>query len=163
LGITPVHGQQPRSGQLDPIETVRRYVGLRFNGARWSDFEAMIVWQDEPGWDSYWLTDRYTVGPAKKAHTSVIVPVTFHRLGLYSHDFMFKPDQRSVTIQYEVVTTSTGWRIKGPEPNPPDLSLNNQIEALLTASHNQSQTPEYRKQAEATAKRLAGLASRKSQ
>jgi len=158
-----VHAQQPRSGQFNPVELVRRYVGLRFNSAQWSDFEAMISWEDESGWDTYWLTDRYTVGAAKKTRTSVIVPVTFRRLGLYSHDFVFKPNQRSVTIQYEVVTTPNGWRIMGPEPgfDFPNLSVYVQIESLLATSRNQSEAIETRELAEATAKLLAGLASRK--
>jgi hypothetical protein len=79
---------------------------------------------------------------------------------LYEHDFVFKPDAGSVTLHYEVVKTSTGWRIKGPEPNPPDLSVDSQIEALLFDAGDQHRTPEYRKQADATAKLLSRLAHR---
>ena len=86
-----------------------------------------------------------------------MVPVTYHRLGLYSHDFIFKPADRTVTLRYEVLRTPAGWVIKAPEPNPPDLSVGLQIEALRTAARSQYETAERRKQAEAMAQQLSKL------
>lgn len=101
--VAVAHGQRTQLRALDPVETVKRYVELRFRGAPWADFAPLIAWEDEPGWDTYWLVNRYAVGTAEKKGNAVIVPVTYHRLGLYSHDLIFKPADQDVTLRYEVV------------------------------------------------------------
>ena len=157
LMVETAHGQRPQAGRLDPVETVNRYVALRLRGAPWADLARLIVWEDEPLWDTYWLVNRYTVGTAENTGNTVTVPVTFHRLGVYSHDVIFKQVNGDVTVRYELVKTPAGWLIKGPEPDLPDLSVDVQIEALRTAAHSQNETAEVRKQAEAMAERLSAL------
>jgi hypothetical protein len=159
--VAAARGQRPQSRSLDAVETVKRYVALRSLGAPWADFSPLIAWKDEPGWDHYWLVNRYTVGTAEKKGNTVMVPVTYHRLGLYSHDFIFERADRDVTVRFEVVQTPTGWVIKAPEPDPPDLSVDTQIEALRTAAGNQYEEAERRKQAEAMAQKLSDLTQTK--
>ena len=130
---------------------------LRLQGAPWADFAPLIAWEDEPGWDSYWLVNRYTVGMAEKKGNTVMAPVRYHRLGLYSHDFIFRPADQDVTLRYEVVRAPTGWVIKAPEPGPPDLSVDFEIEALRIAAGSQHEAAERRKQAEAMARKLFDL------
>jgi hypothetical protein len=76
---TAAQGQRPRPGPLDAVETVKRYVELRLQGAAWAEFAPLIAWEDEPGWDTYWLVNRYAVGRAEKTGNRVMVPVTYHR------------------------------------------------------------------------------------
>jgi hypothetical protein len=47
--LMPLNGQRPQAGQLDAVETVKRYVGLRFQGSQWGEFAPLIVWADEHG------------------------------------------------------------------------------------------------------------------
>jgi hypothetical protein len=153
-------GQRPQPRPRDAAETVKRYVALGLQGAPWADFAPLIAWEDEPGWDTYWLVSRYTVGTAEKKGTTVTVPVTYHRLGRYSHDFIFKPQNEDVTIRYEVLLTSSGWVIEGPGPQSdwPYLSVEYQIDALRTSQYAPE---EWRKQAEAMAQELSELSRTK--
>lgn len=155
-------GQRPQQRPRDPVETVKRYVALRFRGAPWADFAPLITWEDEPGWDTYWLVNRYAVATLENKGNTVMVPVTYHRLGLYSNDFIFKPADQDVTLRYEVVQTRTGWVIKAPELDYPDLSVDFEIAALRSAAASQYETPERRKQSEAMAQRLSQLTRAKN-
>src|SRR5690349_8516961 len=77
---------QPKGlAQREAVETVERYVRLRLGGAQWGAFASLIAWEDEPGWDCNWLVNGYSVGAAEKSGNTVIVPVTYDRLGLYCH------------------------------------------------------------------------------
>jgi hypothetical protein len=74
---------QEQPGQGDALDTVKRYVELRLGGATWTAFAGLIAWDDEPGWDCNRVTDGYSVGAPEDKGSAVIVPVTYHRLGLY--------------------------------------------------------------------------------
>jgi hypothetical protein len=143
--------------QREAVDTVERYVRLRVSGADWAAFASLIAWEDEPGWDCNWLVDGYSVGRAESASDVFIVPVTYDRLGLYCHDFQFKPESRKVTVRYEVVKTPANWKIKAPEPNPPDLRIDAQIESLRTAARNPHETAEHRKAADSMVQRLSTM------
>ena len=93
----------------------------------------------------------------------VIVPVTYNRVGFYCHDFQFKPENRSVTLRYEVVKAASQWKIKAPEPNPPDLSIDVQIESLRTITRNPHESAEYRKLAQSMVQRLSEFVRLKNQ
>ncbi len=149
-------GQSPQPRPRNAAETVKRYVALRLRGAPWAEFESLIGWEDEPGWDTYWLVSRYTVGTRENKGNTVTVPVTYHRLGLYSHDFIFKPGSQDVTVRYEVLLTPGGWVIEAPGPQSdfPYLSVQYQINALRA---NQYAPAEWRKQAETMARELSEL------
>jgi hypothetical protein len=49
MRLAAARGQHPQPGPLDALETVKRYVALRFQGAPWADFASLIAWEDEPG------------------------------------------------------------------------------------------------------------------
>jgi hypothetical protein len=147
--------------QREAVETVERYVRLRLGGAQWAAFASLVAWEDEPGWDCNLLVNGYSVGTIEKRGDAAVVPVTYDQRGLYCHDFQFKPENRSVTLRYEVVKSPINWKIKAPEPGPPHLSLDVQIDVLRTASRNPNETAEHRKLAEAMVQQLSKAARRK--
>jgi hypothetical protein len=149
--------QPKRLAQREAVDTVERYVRLRLGGAQWVAFAPLIVWEDEPGWDCYWLVNGYSVGEAETRGDTIIVPVTYDRLGLYCHDFQFKPENRSVMLRYEVVKSDSRWKIKAPEPDPPDLFVDIQIEALRATARSSHESAEHRELAQAMVQRLSGL------
>jgi hypothetical protein len=150
--------EQPKElAQREAVDTVERYVRLRLEGARWAAFAALITWEDEPGWDCNWLVNGYSVGAAEQKGDVVIVPVTYERLGLYCHGSQFKPEHRRVTLRCEVAKSSSGWKIRAPEPNPPELSVSVQIEALRAAARSPHQPAEHRRLAEAMVLPLSEL------
>lgn len=143
--------------QRNPGDTVDRYVRLRLGSAPWVDFAGLISWDDEPGWDCNWVSNRYTSGLAESKNGAVIIPVTYHRLGFYCHDFDFKLEKRTDIIRYEVVKSSGGWKIKAPEPEYPDVSADVLITQLQIAARDVRETAEHRKQAEALVRQLSDL------
>jgi hypothetical protein len=147
--------QSSQPDQHEAVDTVNRYVQLRVAAAPWASFATLIAWEDEPGWDCNWLVNGYSVRKAEKRGGTVIVPVTYHRIGFYCHDFDFKRENRNVTLRYEVVKSPTGWTINAPEPDPPDLSVDVQIEALRDIARNSHETAEHRNRAEATLQLLS--------
>jgi hypothetical protein len=143
----------------DALATVNRYVRLRLAQAKWKAFVELIAWPDEPGWDCNWVSSGYKVGSVERDSTVLFVPVTYQRLGLYCHDFDFKPENRVETIRYELVNSSGGWKIKAPEPEYPDVAVDLLIQQLQAATRDQHQTPEGRKQAEVVVRQLSALKS----
>ena len=144
--------------EREAVDTVERYVRLRVGGAQWAAFAPLIAWEDEPGWDCNWLVNGYSVGPAERRGGTVIVPVTYDGLGFYCHDFQFNPENRSVALRYEFVKSASQWKIKAPEPKPPDLSVDVQIESLRTIARSPHESAEHRKLAQAMVQRLSELA-----
>jgi hypothetical protein len=98
---------------------------------------------------------------AGKQKRPVIIPVTYHRLGLYCHDFDFKLEKGTDMTRYEVVKSSGGWKIKTPEPEYPDVSADVLITQLQGAARNSRETAEHRKQAEVIVRQLSDLISLK--
>jgi hypothetical protein len=147
---------QPKGlAQREAVDTVERYVRLRLGGAHWVAFAPLIEWEDEPGWDCNWLVTWYAVGTAEKTDGGVVVPVTYDRIGFYCHDYDFNPEIRKVTLRYQIAESAKGWKIKGPEPDPPDLSVDVQIASLKAAARNRHETATNRKRAEAMVRQLS--------
>ena len=136
------------------VDTVERYVRLRLSGAHWVAFAPLIGWQDEPGWDCNWLVTGYAVGTAEEADGGV-VPVTYDRIGFYCHDYEFKPEIRKVTVRYQLPESAKGWKIKGPEPDPPDLSADVQIASLRAVARDRHEPAANRKRADAMRRQLS--------
>jgi hypothetical protein len=103
------------------------------------------------------VSNRYTSGLAVSKDGAVIIPVTYHRLGFYCHDFDFKLRKRTDTIRYEVVKSSGAWKIKAPDPKYPDVFADALIAQLQIAARNPHETAKHRKQAEAIVRQLSDL------
>ena len=136
---------------------LRSYVQMRFENADWKKYSKLTTWPDEPSWDCKWVVQKYEVGVPTAAREGVVIPVIYQRLGLYCYDFEFKPERKTVTINYELVKDDRGWRVNGPVPDYPDISAYVLLKSLRSSSTNARELPDRRAQFSATARKLADV------
>ena len=73
---------------------------------------------------------NYDVGAPVKEREKVTIPVVYRRLGLYCDNFDFGPKPKTLTVNYELVKLRGGWKVDGPIPDYPDLSLDVALKTL---------------------------------
>jgi len=148
-----------RSHHGAAVQTLRRYVQLRLENADWNDYSKLVTWPDEPSWDCNWVVAKYEVDAPKQARDRVVVPVLYHRIGLFCYDFDFKPESRTVTVNYELVGVDKVWKVDGPVPDYPDVSADVLLRSLRASAQNAAESSERRAQFSATARKLADVLS----
>jgi hypothetical protein len=133
---------------------------LRLHDADWKEYSKFITWPDEPGWDCKWVISKYAPGSTKKEGEKVIVSVRYTRLGLFCYDFEFKLNPEALTVHYELVKRSSGWKVNAPIPDYPDISGDVLLGSLRTLAERANETPERRAKAEAAARKLGDVLNR---
>lgn len=134
--------------QYSAVEILDRYIGLRLHDADWKDYSKYIVWPDEPSWDCKWVVIKCDLGTPRKEMDQIIVPVDYVRLGLFCYDFAFTQDVKVVTVNYELVNSPNGWKVKSPIPDYPEISAEELIKSIIAKSKNVNESKERRSQAE---------------
>jgi hypothetical protein len=149
-----------KNNQDAAVETLRRYLELRFNDADWKEYSKFITWSDEPAWDCKWVISKYDLGASKEEGEKVIVSVVYNRLGLFCYDFEFEPNPRVVTVKYELVKRPNGWKVSAPIPDYPDISADVLIRSLKALAEKANETPERRVKAKGTVRKLGDALNR---
>lgn len=126
-----------------PEKTLSHYLQLRLQDAKWEVYSQLITWPDEPSWDCKWVAEKYEIGKPKRTEKGrAIIPVIVKRLGLYCIDFSFSPDQKEVTINYELIKSPSGWKIDEPIPDYPDIGADTLKESLAASAESSKEPPE---------------------
>ena len=147
--------------QASAAETLRKYVELRLHNADWKDYSRLVTWPDEPGWDCNWVVDKYSVGTERKRGAITAVPITYQRVGLFCYDFEFTSEPNAVTVNYELVKRTDGWKINSPLPDYPDISAQVLLDLLTSKASSASEPSARQTQFRATARKIAeALAAR---
>ncbi len=141
--------------QASAAETLRKYVDLRLHNADWKDYSKFVTWPDEPGWDCNWVVDKYSVGTERKRGSITAIPITYQRVGLFCYDFEFTSEPKTVTVNYELVKRTDGWKINSPLPDYPDISAQVLLDLLTSKASSASESPARQTQFRATARKIA--------
>jgi hypothetical protein len=136
------------------VRALQRYLHLRLQDADWKEYSKFITWPDEPSWDCKWVESDHKVGAPVRKKQKVVISVVYTRLGLFCDDFDFKPEPKVVTINYELVSRPTGWKVSSPIPDYPDIDGDVLVKSLNATAGNASETPERRAEAETTARKI---------
>jgi len=127
--------------QLSARETLQKYIELRLMDSHWKEYSQYITWPDEPSWDCKWVVSNYDIGPSKKQKGKIIIPVVYMRLGLYCvGDEDFNHESKKVTINYELVKNTNGWKINSEISDYPEISADILVIKLRTSA--KKETPE---------------------
>jgi hypothetical protein len=158
LACASAHGEsQKKQASVhdnQALQTLNRYLEMRLQNADWKEYSKLISWPDEPSWDCNWIVKNYDVGAPVKEREKITIPVVYRRLGLYCDNFDFEPQSKTVTVNYELVERRGGWRVDGPIPDYPDLSLDVALKTLRATASDANETPERRGQAEAATRKI---------
>jgi hypothetical protein len=127
---------------------LKRYIDLRLRWADWNEYSRFITWPDEPAWDCWWVTNGYSIGPAREEAAKTIVPVTYKRIGLYCVDFQFEPSPKVEKISHELVRRGKAWKVDGPIPDHPYVGLRTVRESLEITIADPHEAADRRQQAE---------------
>lgn len=147
-------GQVP-AGKGKALEVLRHYIDMRLRNDDWKKYSRFITWTDEPSWDCYWVAKSYEIGIPTYGTKAATVPVTYRRLGLSCNNLQFDAKSSTVTIKYELVDRSDGWKVNVPIPDYPDVQASVLVRELQGIARNVKQTPERRTQASAEARLIA--------
>lgn len=126
-----------------PKQVVEEYCKLDAAGALtssegWPTISPLFVWPDAPGWDTFTVVRRYTVGAEKKVGRTATVPVEYEVAGVLDSTPRFRPAKvKKVTVVYhlvydnkrfvmdadgnpdrEVASGAARWRIAKPQNEP---------------------------------------------
>lgn len=127
------------SGPIDstpPMRLVREYVerdarGERLQSNPW--FLNAVIWEDEPGYDSYTLITGYRLRALHADSSTGRVEVAYTRAGYVratgDSSVSFKPDAAREVQVFTVALTFNGWRIVAPQ-----LDQHVLVEPALTQS-----------------------------
>jgi len=159
LFVSHLNAQQPQktpddTNQQAAVATVRHYLMLRLNNAKWKEYSKFITWPDEPAWDCKWVVCNYSIGKSNKKGNKIIVPVVFTRLGLFCNNMYFEPAPREVIIKYQLEKHSGGWKVSGPDIDYPEIGANIVMKSLNTLAANASETAELCGRAEVMARKI---------
>jgi hypothetical protein len=136
------------------VEMLQNYLQMRLRNADWKEYSKFITWPDEPSWDCNWVVSKYEIRTAKKEDNNFVIPVVFNRLGLFCYDYDFNQDPKEVTINYELIELPSGWKVKAPIPDYPEISADELIKALRASAEDSKETPERRARYSATARKV---------
>jgi hypothetical protein len=115
---------QPQSRISNSAENVlREYVEARLRWADWKEYSRFITWPDEAGWDCWWVATDYRIGKTVRNGANTIIPVTYRRLGLFCNDFQLQRNPKVEKVNYELVRNGWSWKINGPIPDYPYISV----------------------------------------
>jgi hypothetical protein len=154
LALFQARGQVVESNSK-ALEVLRRYVDMRLRNDGWKKYSPFITWPDEPGWDCYWVAKSREIGVPAYGTNTATVPVTYRRLGLSCNNLEFDARPSTVTIKYELVDRSDGWKVNGPIPDYPDVQASVLVKELQGIARNVKEIPERRTQASAEARLIA--------
>jgi hypothetical protein len=139
---------QPKSaGRASANDILRQYVEARLRWAHWKDYSRLITWPDEPGWDCWWVAKDYRIGEATHGVATSVIPVTYRRLGLFCADFELQPKPKTETIDYKLVRKGDGWKVNGPTPDYPYISVQALDEYLTRTISDPSEQADRKTQA----------------
>ena len=163
LASATLHAAAMTTNRDQALQTLRRYLQLRTENADWKEYSKLITWPDEPSWDCHWVISKYDIRQPRKIREKVVaVPVVFDRLGLFCHDFEFRPESKVMTVNYELVNRRSGWKVNAPIPDYPDIGADALIRMLRNSAESERETPERRAQAEITARKITEALTRSS-
>ena len=154
------HPTPSMKSQDEALHTLQQYLQLRLHNADWKDYSKFVTWPDEPGWDCNWVVSAYDLGTPKNTQAKIGIPATYKRLGLYCYDFEFKPDQKVVTIGYELVKRPGGWKVSAPIPDYPDISAEVLLKSLRASAEDLHESSERRAQFSEVAHKIADAVDR---
>jgi hypothetical protein len=104
---------------IDPLGLVREYVrrdagGERMGPSPW--FGSVVVWPDDPGYDSHTVIRKYEVErPATMGGSPVKIMVRYEVIGwIMSSGFL--PQEKNEEFEFVVIRTEEGvWLIQSPQ------------------------------------------------
>ena len=134
--------------------TLHHYIQLRLHDADWQEYSKLVAWPDEPGWDCKWVVSNDKIGAPRAKGQALVIPVAYNRLGLFCYDFDFKSEPKVVTISYELVKHTSGWKVVAPIPDYPDINGDVLIKSLNARAGNLKETAERKAEAEETARKI---------
>jgi len=118
----PAQAQEPKAIVQQYCQA--DYKGTRLDGGSWRNIADLILWDNEPGWDSAVIVGSYRVNDIVSQDDSVAtVRVEYEVLGVLEgaswRPVLRDNPQHSILSRwaetdFELVHTSTGWRIRSP-------------------------------------------------
>jgi len=116
--------EQRQGGSMSPTALVREYVerdasGERLQTAPW--FLEVVVWPEDPAFDSYTVIAGFDVGPAVTQGDTVYVPVVYQRIGwIESTGDSARLILSDTTEHHRFVVANLGsrWLIAAPRLGP---------------------------------------------
>ena len=115
--------------------------------ADWKVYSKFITWPDEPGWDCWWVSEDYSIGPRTGSSDRVVIPVTYKRIGRFCADAQYEAGRKSDTINYELVRDQGKWKVDGPTPDYPYVGLRAVRKYLSTTISDERESSQLRAQA----------------
>jgi hypothetical protein len=135
LALRPCFAQTAQE-KKQALNVLERYVHTRLQDESWKTYSQFITWPDEPSWDCYWVVKTHSIGTATYGANAATIPVTYKRLGLSCDNFDFEAKEQTVTIKYDLVKSSQGWKVNGPIPDYPDIDATVLLKELKEITTN---------------------------
>ena len=105
-----------------PEAVIKAFCALDAEGKRFSRssseeehiyYQGLVDWTNEPDWDNVVIISSYKIGAIKKLQDAAEITVRYDVKGKYSkHLIIFS--ETIDKINFEVIKTETGWKIRGP-------------------------------------------------
>ncbi len=120
-----------------PGAIVLRYCTLDLKGARLSStgFEKMqnlSTWEEEPGWDTLMVTDRFVIKDQKTSGANATVTISYSNRGSISES-KFAPSTQTELVRFELRRKNHVWQIASPiiQPHVSPAAAINHIQGLV--------------------------------
>jgi hypothetical protein len=107
------------AAEMRPAEIVKKYYiadlnGVRLSGNTYSTIKHLILWENEPGWDSMFIANEVRIyGTKIISDTETHIEVRYHIIGILAGDMLHAFDFTEV-INFILVKKGEQWKIKGP-------------------------------------------------
>jgi hypothetical protein len=135
------------AAEIRPEEIVNKYCiadlnGVRLSGNIYSAIKPLILWKNEPGWDSIFIANEVKIHDTKIiSDIETHVEVRYHIVGILTGETLFDFDFTEV-INFILVKKGEQWKIKGPI-FPPHVALSStkkHIAKLIQSSNTEDKT-----------------------
>jgi hypothetical protein len=146
------------AGETTADEVVKAFYSADFNGARLTPekykavIRPLIVWEHEPGWDTVFVTKRAYVSKSESNEDGkATVEVRYDVLGIWSSDEPLTLLGFKEVVDFMVIRTKQGWKIKGPVfyPHVSPEALSRHLERTLEAgAFDEQRVKRYKRQIE---------------
>jgi len=132
--------------QANPQDVVKEFLAADLEGARCGlqpgaykiRIAPLVMWEDEPGWDTAFVTKEAYISKIERFNDMAKVEVRYENVGILSGGLGWDVEYLGIrfteVVNFVVVKEPSGWRIKEPV-FPPHVSpkmLTSRLELFIT-------------------------------